>query len=220
MVRVWSDTMSVEAVSASEFVNIAYDDSGEALIVLSFDPGVTTGWALHRLDRSVLLTDGFTEAIWSDRSGWTSGQLVGSENSIAYQMLDLTRFAYSLGDYTPQESGLESGGLPDDFMIVMEDFIPRMIEGKRSFLSPVRVFAKFELLLEDRLPASLRVPYVKQSASDAKNVVTDQRLVRWNVYRPGLEHARDAQRHGILAARKYAGSAAFRQWVRTGEQSS
>jgi hypothetical protein len=183
-----------------------------ALIVLSFDPGVTTGWAVHRLELHALITSGFSSAIWAPGSGWCSGELAGlTENHVVDEMFALTREAYALGDYSTARSG---GG--DRFAIAMEDFVPRMLEQKRSFLSPVRVFSKYEYALHMRLEAlGVRLPYIKQSASDAKNVVSDERLTRWQLYVPGSPHARDAQRHGVLLARKYASEVAVRRVVDT-----
>lgn len=191
--------------------DISYEDEGQALIVLSFDPGMTTGWALHRLDHDVLVSSGFTEAVWSSRSGFALGQLTGGEDEQVDEMVELTRYAYSLGVYDPEESARISGAPPDVFVVVMEDFVPRFLEQDRSFLAPVRLFSKYEReLYRIRKDSGVCLPYVKQSASDAKNTVTDARLSRWNLYRPGMSHARDAQRHGILAARKYASTPQIR----------
>lgn len=182
-------------------IEVDYEDNGgRGLVVVSFDPGVTTGWAVHRIDFGELKLGGFSSAIYKDTSGFGLGQITGdgsdaSEFRMVDTMMDIVRSAYVLGDY-------DEGDL---FAIVMEDFVLQRSEASRSLLAPVRVFSRFE----DRLytigrDSGVRLPYVKQSASDAKNVVSDLRLQRWNVYRPGMEHARDAQRHGILFARKVA----------------
>lgn len=185
---------------------LCYDDERPGLVVLSFDPGVTTGWAVHRLEMSVLLSSGFSEAVWAPGSGWTSGQIGAmGENEAVDAMFDLTRSAFSICSF-------RTGDL---FAIAMEDFVPRMLEQKRSFLSPVRVFSKYEYALHSRL-GGVSLPYVKQSASDAKNVVSDDRLQRWNLWRAGREHARDAQRHGILLARKFSSDMSVQKFVRDG----
>lgn len=196
--------------SAAEALNLSYDDETRGLLILSFDPGVTTGWAFHRLDLEVLVGRGFTEAVWAPGSGWVSGQLVGlSENSTVDAMVGLTRAAFSFGSY--------GGDTGDLFAIAMEDFVPRMLEQKRSFLSPVRIFSKYEYGLWSLLGArGAALPYFKQSASDAKNVVSDERLSRWNVLKPGQVHARDAQRHGILLARKFASDPSVRRQITEG----
>lgn len=176
------------------------DNGGRGLVVVSFDPGVTTGWAVHRLDLDSLKAKGFAATIYGSSSGFATGQIGGdgsdaAEFNMVDIMMDIVRAGYVLGDY-------ENGDL---FAIVMEDFVLRRPEAARSLLAPVRVYSRFE----DRLymvgrETDVRLPYVKQSPADAKNVVSDLRLQRWNVYRPGMEHARDAQRHGILFARKVA----------------
>lgn len=197
-----------EDCSDSLLPGLSYVDvlGAGALIVISFDPGVTTGWAVHRLDLKSLLKEGFTRSIWNSSSGWVCGEIGGDglgEDAAVDSMMNLTRIAYSLGDYAY-----------DVFAIVMEDFVPRMLEQKRSFLSPVRVFAKYERdLYQARLLSGLALPYFKQSASDAKNVVTDDRLTRWQLYRAGSVHSRDAQRHGVLFARKVSSDPTLFDWL-------
>lgn len=186
-------------------VEMAYvDDGSPCLIVVSFDPGVTTGWAIHRVPLGDLCAVGFSEAVWSPSFGWASGQIGGlDEDDTVDVMVGLTRSAYSLGGY-PQ----------DRFAIAMEDFILQIMQQDRSLLSPVRVFAKYEYAMKKLTQASgVVLPYYKQSASDAKKVVTDERLARWNLLKAGQVHARDAQRHGILLARKYSSSVAIRSSI-------
>lgn len=178
------------------------DDDSACLIVVSYDPGGTTGWAVHRVPIDVLIIGGFKAATRDPRFAWTSGQFFGHEDDMVDSMIDVLKSAYVLGDY--------GVNVQDRFVVVMEDFILRRSESDRSLLSPVRIEAKFS---RDLYKTGLRWAYVKQSASDAKNVVSDARLQAWNLYKPGSEHARDAQRHGILAARRYASDIGFRFWV-------
>jgi hypothetical protein len=176
------------------------DDGSPTLLVVSYDPGVTTGWATHRLPIEPLMANGFKETVRDPRFAWTSGELGGTEDQIVDQMVEVLKALYVLGDYS-------SGDL---FLIAMEDFILRRSEMDRSLLSPVRVFSKFE---RDLYKTGLRWAYVKQSSSDALSVVTDARLQAWNLYKAGSVHARDAQRHGILAARKFSSEAWYRNMV-------
>jgi hypothetical protein len=44
------------------------------------------------------------------------------------------------------------------------------------------------------------LPYSMQMAVQAKQFCTDDKLKAWNLYKPGLRHARDAIRHGIYFA--------------------
>lgn len=176
------------------------DDGGRGLVVVSFDPGITTGWAVHRINLDLLVSRGFAQTIYDDTSGFTLGQLAGdgsdeSEIEMAQDMMDIVRAGWVLADH-------EGGDL---FAVVMEDFNLRLMSGDRSLLAPVRVFSRFETVMALTLGGGVHVPYFKQQVADAKNVVTDARLIRWNVYdKHSGEHARDAQRHGILFSRKVA----------------
>ncbi len=177
-------------------IDLQYEEDDEpALIVLGFDPGVTTGWAVARVPREALITQGFSEAVWRPGFGLASGQIGGlNENDACDVMVGVTRTAYSFGDYSM-----------DRFAIAMEDFILQRLEKDRSLLSPVRMFAKYEYAMAKLTGASsLVLPYFKQSANDAKHTITDERLARWNLLKPGQIHARDATRHAIMLARRYS----------------
>lgn len=176
-----------------------YDDDSPTLIVMSYDPGVTVGWAVHRAPIDSLITMGFKGTVSDARFAWCAGAVGSgrSEDECVDVMVDLMREAYVLGDYSREK--------PDKFVVVMEDFIPRMFAQDRAFLSPVRVFSKFERdLYKMNRDLDFQVRYVKQSSSDALSIVSDARLKTWNLYRPGSIHARDAQKHGVLACRKFA----------------
>lgn len=200
--------MSGGSSGASRAVEMGYEDDGSAcLIVVSFDPGVTTGWAIHRTPIDTLTSQGFSEAVWDARFGWCSGQIGGlDEDDTTDAMIELTRYAYTLGDY--------SSRVGDRFAIAMEDFVLQILQMDRSLLSPVRVFSKYEYAMKKLCEASgVVLPYHKASASDAKRIVTDERLSRWNLLKPGMQHARDAQRHGILLTRKYSSAPSIRRSI-------
>lgn len=187
-------------------IDLRYDDDeGTALWVLAFDPGVTTGWCLTRTPMEPLLRNGFADTVFSHAFGFDLGQISGEDGEYDHvtAMVDLTRLAYTL--HSPR--------LGDVFVVVMEDFILRRSEMDRSLLAPVRIFTRYEDRMEGLVRGSggkVRIPYAKQSPSDAKNVVTDDRLQRWGLYRPGMQHARDAQRHAVLFSRKWASTPALR----------
>lgn len=47
------------------------------------------------------------------------------------------------------------------------------------------------------------IPFEEQRPADAMSFVTDDKLKRIGWYKPGLDHARDAMRHLLLAACRY-----------------
>lgn len=100
---------------------------------------------------------------------------------------------------------------PDEwqFVFAMENFVLRMLDQDPALLSPVRVGA----VLMDRLEqAESETPVFFQSASDAMNTVTDQRLKSWGIYDSHSgAHARDASRHGVLFIRRFASSLGIRE---------
>lgn len=165
------------------------------LYVAGFDPGKATGWAALRLDWEKLVGDGFTALALGgadeDRFAWRAGEFLGSENYIADQMMALLRGMWSEGDW-------EAGTLSDGFVVGVEDFILQMLSMDRDLLSPVRITAAFDYAGR-RLP----MPRLMHSAGDAKKVVTDERLHRWNLWTPGPDHPRDATRHAVVVARKF-----------------
>lgn len=43
------------------------------------------------------------------------------------------------------------------------------------------------------------IPIERRMAFEAKTFCTDTKLIEWNMYKPGMRHARDAIRHGCFA---------------------
>ena len=167
---------------------------------LAFDPGVTTGWAVFRTPRLKLVSDGFLEALRPGQgSGWNAGEFTGDEESQVDLMVEIARTVYRSVD---EEAG-------DEWSIIVEGFVVRMISMKRSFLSPVRLAAKFKREMR-QAPVLIEEPF----SSDAMNIVTDGRLRDWNLYRPGSDHVRDAMRHAIMMQRRYSSEPQFRGMVR------
>lgn len=166
---------------------------------LAFDPGVTTGWAVFRTPREVLLGEGFLTAIRVEGAGWNAGEFSGEEEDQVDTMVEIARSVYALAD--------EDAG--DEWSIIVEGFVVRMLSMKKSFLSPVRLAAKFKRDLRNA-PVLIEEPF----SSDAMNVVTDGRLRDWNLYRTGSDHVRDAMRHAIMMQRRYSSDVVFRAAVR------
>lgn len=148
--------------------------------VVSVDPGGTTGWSVISVHPDALVDPDV--AILDNIVHWTHGQFSGDENAQASEVL----------------------GLIDSFpgcCVVIEDFILRTSNGGREVLSPVRITARIEFGL---YVGGGLVPSFRQMPSEAKSVATDARLRDWGFYerKGGLEHARDADRHGLVWLRK------------------
>lgn len=166
----------------------------ESLVVVWADPGVATGWSIHRAPIELLLREGQVGAM--SQIKWKSGQFSpGSTSASVDCYLDLCRGAY---EQIAEED--------DVFVIGSEGFILMMQSTDPTLLEPVR----FNAILGDRLRGTGQRVEV-QMASDAKNVITDQRLKLWGAWKAGAEHARDAQRHGLLFLRRFASDRRVRE---------
>lgn len=196
------------------------------VVVLAFDPGVTTGWTWISVRDEVLRgmpvgEDGgvlsFSRRLQTGK--FRSGSLDGSagkrsaasgphvawDNESVAGMMRKVRGVW-------KEAGVESG--KDIFFVVVEDFILRLMDQGRALLAPVRVSAAFEWEME-RSGAAETVPVLKQQPSEAKRVVTDERLRAWGLYDAGSgPHSRDATRHAVLALRKYSADAELRGFLK------
>lgn len=180
----------------------AQEVEGGYLWSLAFDPGVTTGWCVYRVPRRRLVAEGFLAAMVPGRGGgWNMGEFTGGDDWSVDTMLDVTRAVYAEVD---EEAG-------DEWVILVEDFVVRMIKMDRAFLSPVRLSAAYRRDMR-RAPVHIE----QRLSSDAMNIVTDGRLRDWNMYRAGSVHARDAQRHAIMMCRRYSSEPHFRELVRRG----
>lgn len=179
------------------------------LLLVAFDPGVHTGWAALRLDLELLVQVGFAELALASGGGrdpevlaWDTGVFVGGDGACAEQMLGLVRGVWEEGQF-------DLGPSSDVMGIAQEDFILQMLSSDRDLLSPVRINAVF-----DHIARPVPVPRRKQMPSDAKRVVTDDRLRKMNLVRPGMStHERDAVRHGVLLARSFCEKPFRQRWL-------
>lgn len=179
------------------------------LLVVAFDPGVHTGWAALRLDFEKLVRVGFAELVLASGAGrdpdllaWDTGQFVGSDGHIADQMMGLCRGVW-------EEGVFDLGPSSDVMAVAQEDFILQMLSSDRDLLSPVRVNAVF-----DYAARPMPVPRRKQLPSDAKRVVTDDRLRYLHLVRAGMTpHEKDAMRHAVLLARKMCEKDFRQRWL-------
>lgn len=177
------------------------------LFVVSFDPGGTCGWAVHRVGRDALEIGGWTFARVGHLS-WAYGEIQDrSEWYMVDQMIELVREAWAECDFRRG----------DMLAVVNEDFQLRMFSQNASLLSPVRINSAFRYAMRGS-----GVPLFLQQPSDALFTITDERLRLWNLWdakakQGDVEHARDAQRHGIFFARKYASDQKIRRAVHRGQ---
>lgn len=180
------------------------EDLGPALVVMAYDPGETTGWSVWRAPVGTLVRQGTRRTL--ARSKWALGQIRVSKEAVKRgdadsemvdKMLEVGRWGY--------EEFVHEG---DEFVFVHEGFRLRMMSMDPNLLAPVRVNAIFK----DRLRGKGYQVY-QQDPSEAKSVVTDARLREWGTYRPGMEHARDAERHAILFLRKVASTPRLRRRI-------
>lgn len=160
------------------------------LPIIAFDPGGTTGWSILVLRTQIAERDVFAynlDAILKHKLIWEHGEIptAGNEDEAVYQMAKVCKA-------WPEAA------------IVVEDFILRAErkEKSRDLLSPVRLTAK----LETYLWRDGRKMFLQQ-AGQAKPTVTDERLELWGCKADdGLpDHARDADRHALLFARRCIG---------------
>lgn len=179
-------------------------DLGPALVVCAFDPGETTGWSVWRAPVGTLVGQGTRRTL--ARSKWALGQIRSSQDALARgdgdsdmvdKMLEIGRWAFE--EFVHED---------DEFVFVHEGFRLRMMSMDDNLLAPVRVNAIFR----DRLRGTGTQVY-KQDPSEAKITITDARLREWSVYKKGMEHARDAERHAILFLRKFASTPRLRRRI-------
>jgi hypothetical protein len=98
-----------------------------------------------------------------------------------------------------QSASLTRGKVKQVTDLVIEDFILRERTKDRNLLAPVRLSAG---LVQEVLRSQQLIGLTYQSASDAKSVVTDDRLRALGLWIRGQQHARDACRHLALFLRK------------------
>lgn len=151
-------------------------------VCAAFDPGETTGWAVFGAYMIALRSPEYN--LLENIAFWSAGQFnVGDETAQARQMLKLCR------------------AWPNAHRVV-EQFVLRKLIQDESLLSPVRVTAKFDLLLGEAFPGNNK--YILQQAPLAMTTITDDRLKSWGYWTPleGKVHARDAVRHALTWLRR------------------
>lgn len=162
---------------------------GPALVVVWADPGVTTGWSVHRVNISELLARGQVGSV--SRMWWRIGQYRSrgtSEAVDSYQRL--IRAVH------------EKLGEEDLFVIGSEGFTLRVQSTDPALLEPVRFLA----VLEDRMAGTEygREIGVQVQQPGERSIISDDRLKLWGLWTNGMNHGRDAQKHGLAFLRRFA----------------
>lgn len=168
-----------------------------SLVVVSFDPGVTTGWAIHRIPALRLLNEGLVACagVLQCSVGQING---GSTSDNVDRFLEIARATY---ERVAKEE--------DVFVIAGESFTLRMLSMDPTLVEPVR----FNAVIEDRLRGTGQgVDW--QTPSDALQTINDARLALWGLIDASKhvpDHGRDAQRHGLYYARRWCADIKVRE---------
>lgn len=196
---------------------------GPVLVVFAVDPGITTGWSALKVPVLLLPVLGVARTLVRCRHAHgqigRSGARAPSRAGGAYDSTDPAHVTEVLGqarsiydDWCMYEEPNSKGNLrlveDEDvrFAWAVEGFDLRMQSKDPSLLAPVRVANT----IMDRLDGSGQRVFF-QSASDAKNIVTDTRLKSWMMYdRSSGAHARDADRHAITFVRRFTAERSLR----------
>lgn len=171
---------------------------GPALVVVWADPGVTTGWSVHRVVVEELLSRGQVGAV--GRMWWRTGQFRCSTTSASVDSyLNLVKAVYG------------RAGEEDLVVIGCEGFTLLMNSTDPALLEPVRFLA----VLQDRLRDTEygREVGVQVQQPGERIIITDERLRLWGLWKPGSDHARDAQKHGLAFLRRFASKEELRKRV-------
>jgi hypothetical protein len=177
-------TASFEASTEALAEAWAGDDE-IASVVIAFDPGGTTGWALFGVHPEALEGDPDVRVL-DNLLFWTAGEFTGRQDDQIDAMLDLI-------------DTWESA------RIVTETFKLRQLNAE---LSPVEINA----CLRRELRARGR-GVALQNAALAMGAIPDDRQKAMGFWIPGKPHARDAVKHGLTylkRSKEYAISTARR----------
>lgn len=173
-------------------------DLPETATIIALDPGGTTGWSMMNFHPEALVPEakvGFLENMeeWKHGEidcGSTRGNL-GTSRRPGVSTSGENSGAHEIGRFLRAWPGAA---------VVIEDFDLRIFNRDRDLLSPIRITDKvtYELWFQGREPF-FQAPSRKPEASD-------ERLKHWGLYQRegGQGHARDADRHAIIFARRCA----------------
>jgi len=165
------------------------------LSVLAIDPGGDTGWKWALVDTSLEPTAAVQAA--RDDGRLLGGTIGGNENG---QVQELVRY-WSSACQRADRLARGMGRQVDAYHLVTEGFILGILDSDPSLLSPVRILAKLDLMVDEERLKPEPDQWSEYLASQAKSTVTDERLRRWGLWTKGSAHERDACRHLILHLR-------------------
>lgn len=159
------------------------------LVVVSADPGIITGWAVHRLPARCLAQEGLVPSLRYTEA--SVGQFrMGNTSANVDAFLKVARTAYE--EITDED---------DYFAVVTESFILTQFSMDPEMLEPVR----FNAVLADRLRGTGQ-GLEQQSPSEVTTTINNARLALWGQLDRSSAvpvHGRDAQRHGLYYARRF-----------------
>jgi len=157
-------------------------------VVISVDAGGTTGWSIMQVHPESLVDPDVP--ILANMEHWEHGQIVSNG--------DGGKYSKDMEDATVDEL-LDLAENWVGAVWVLEDFILRKPSMARELLTPVRINASLGYSL-----GLLGIQIVYQMPDFAKRVASDARLKEWLLYERagGMQHARDADRHGIVFLRR------------------
>lgn len=155
--------------------------------VIAFDPGGVTGWSVMTVHPDALAVPRIR--ILANILFWEHGQIFcggdtasqDAENAGVREMIEVAR------------------RFPGA-MHMIEKFTIRKLNRSEEYSSPIRLTAGYDLAIRDLgITETFR-----QEPADALKECDNDRLKRWGLYvrKGGLGHARDADRHAILALRR------------------
>lgn len=199
VVRMVGKSKSVASVGPVEDAVVL--EEPEHPVVVSIDPGVATGWSVIQVHRDSLdpkLGDGHMSGdcpildniLHSAYGTFVSGGTDEGECHVANLIMDLVwEWPFAV--------------------VVLEDFVLRMLSQDRDLLSPVRMNARVEQLM-----SLAGREWIKTSPSTAKRSVPDERLQRWGFPLSQIAHENDARRHGVhlLKNAKFDPEFAYQLW--------
>lgn len=154
--------------------------------VVALDPGGVTGWSVFVVHPQALSDPRLK--LLANILEWQHGQIFcgGDKYSVEAENAGVDKMI---------EIASEWPGAAH----VIETFTIRKLNQSMEYCSPIRLTAAYDMKVRD---LGVTTTY-RQEPSDAKSTCSNTRLKEWGLYvrQGGLDHARDADRHAILALR-------------------